>query len=124
MGKIYNQKIQNHKRKKLRNEMTKAEVLLWMELKDKKILGYKFRRQFSIGSYVVDFYCPELNLAVEVDGATHVTDEEIRYDKDRQTEIETLGIKFLRFSNPEIYKDMNHVLEKIKSIIEELKSSG
>jgi len=57
--------------------MTKAETLLWIELKGKNIEGLKFRRQYSIEAYVVDFYCPALKLAIEVDGATHVTDEEI-----------------------------------------------
>jgi len=100
--------------------MPKAEVLLWVELKNKK-LGVRFLRQYSIGSYVVDFYCPELKLAIEVDGATHITDEEIEYDKNRQSEIETLNVSFLRFTNPEIYENMFNVLDKIKSRIEEIK---
>jgi len=100
--------------------MTKAEVLLWLELKNKK-LGARFLRQFSIGSYVVDFYSPEIKLVIEVDGLTHLTKEEIEYDEHRQSEIETLNIKFLRFTNPEIYDDLYNVVEKIKKRIEEIK---
>jgi len=59
--------------------MTKTEGLLWFELKNKK-LGERFLRQFSITKYVVDFYCPRLKLAIEIDGATHLTDDEILYD--------------------------------------------
>jgi very-short-patch-repair endonuclease len=102
--------------------MTKAETFLWLEIKDRKILGYKFRRQFGIGIWVVDFYCPSLKLAIEADGATHYTDEEIEYAKLRQGSIENLGVTFLRFTNMEIYEDMFNVLEKIKAKIEELKT--
>ena len=100
--------------------MTKAEAMLWTELKGRKIGGHKFRRQYSVDAFVLDFYCPELKLAIEVDGATHSTDEEIEYDKRRQSKIESLNIKFLRFINPEIYEEMHNVLEKIKMKIEEL----
>ncbi|MEO8514436.1 MAG: endonuclease domain-containing protein [Ignavibacteria bacterium] len=120
-GKIYNRQQDNEKRKKLRNNMTKAEAILWRELKSKKILGFKFRRQFGIGAYVVDFYCTELKLIIEVDGVTHCTDEEKEYDSRRESEIEQLDIKFLRFTNPEIYDDLYNVLEKIKAKVEELK---
>jgi very-short-patch-repair endonuclease len=97
--------------------MTKAEVLLWMQLKNKK-LWVRILRQFSIGVFIVDFYCPALKLAIEVDGLTHHTDEEIEYDLYRENEISKLGIKFLRFSNIEIYEELHNVLEKIKREIE------
>jgi len=102
--------------------MTKAEVYLWLHLKGKQVLGHKFRRQYSIGPYVLDFYCPELRLAVEVDGATHITDDELEYDKNRQSEIENMYINFIRFTNEEIYKDMNGVKEKIEMKINELQN--
>jgi len=103
--------------------MTKAEIFLWNELKDRKIFNVKFRRQFSIGAYIVDFYSPEIKLVIEVDGVTHLTKEEIQYDEHRQKEIETLNIKFLRFTNPEIFYDLFNVLEKIKNKVEDLKFS-
>jgi len=103
--------------------MTKAEAILWRELKDKKMLGFKFRRQFGIGGYVVDFYCPSLKLAIEADGATHYTDEEKEYDRKRESEISELNIKFLRFTNAEIYDDLYNVLEKIKAQITNIKDT-
>lgn len=76
MGNIYNRLADTEKRKTLRNNMTKAEAILWRELKKRKMLGFKFRRQFGIGAYVADFYCTELKLVIEIDGVTHCTDEE------------------------------------------------
>ena len=103
--------------------MTKAEAILWLELKNKKILGQRFLRQYSVLSYIVDNYCPKVKLAVEIDGATHQRDEEIEYDKHRQQEIESLGITFLRFKNEEVYDDRYTVLEKIKMKVKELLST-
>lgn len=117
---LFNKKSQKEKRRRLRNEMTKAEVILWVKLKNKN-LGVRFLRQYSVERYVLDFYNPHLKLAIEVDGATHITNEQIEYDKHRQSEIEKAGIVFLRFTNPEIYEDLYNVLEKIKLKIEELK---
>ena len=93
------------------------------ELKNKKILGQRFLRQYSVLSYIVDNYCPNVKLAVEIDGATHQTDEEIEYDIHRQQEIESLGITFLRFKNEEVYDDRYNVLEKIKMKVKELLSN-
>lgn len=122
MPRVFTQKSEQEKRRKLRREMTKAEVLLWLELKRRK-LGVRFLRQYSIFAFVVDFYSPELKLAIEVDGATHSTNEEIEYDNRRQSIIEQLGIIFLRFTNSEIYNDLHNVMEKIKVKIDERKSS-
>src|SRR5690349_8238720 len=107
---LFNKKPEKEKRRELRNEMTKAEVLLWLELKNKK-LGVRFLRQYGVGAFVVDFYSPEVKLAVEVDGATHVTDEEKEYDRNRQNKIEVAGITFLRFTNPEVYDALDYVIE-------------
>ena len=119
MPRIYTKKSEQEKRRRLRKEMTKAEVLLWVELKNKK-LGVRFLRQFSINAYVVDFYCPSLKLVIEVDGVTHQTAEEKEYDKRRESEIGQLEIQFIRFTNPEIYEALDQVLESIKNKIEEL----
>ena len=122
MTKIFNKISEKEKRRLLRKNMTKAEVLLWIELKNKKVGRQRFLRQYSIGSYVLDFYSPKIKLAIEVDGVTHLSDEEIAYDKHRQKEIETLGIQFLRFRNDEVYNDLYNVLEKIKAKVKELTS--
>ena len=119
MKRIYTKKSEQLKRRKLRKNMTKAEVLLWLEIKNKK-LKERFLRQYSVDIYVVDFYCPNKKLAIEVDGATHLLDEDIDYDIKRQREIEKTGIEFLRLTNDEIYEDMFNVIEKIKEKIETL----
>lgn len=117
---IYTKKTEQEKRRYLRNNMTRAEVLLWSELKNKK-LGVRFLRQYSIGKFVVDFNAPEIKLAIEVDGVTHNTPEEIEYDAIRQNIIEENKITFLRFTNPEIYEEMHKVLESINLKIAELR---
>jgi very-short-patch-repair endonuclease len=101
--------------------MTRAEVFLWIELRNKNLAGYKFRRQFSIGPYILDFYSPRLKLAIEIDGATHVSADEREHDKNRQKEIENLGVQFLRFTNADVYDNRKKVLEEIYNKIKELK---
>ncbi|MBI3365086.1 MAG: DUF559 domain-containing protein [Ignavibacteriae bacterium] len=120
MTRIYNRQSEKEKRRELRRNMTKAEVLLWIQLKNKQRLGQRVLRQYSVGQYVLDFYIPKIKLAIEVDGATHCTDEELAYDKHRQEEIESLGIAFLRFTNLEVYADMNTVIERIKETVNDL----
>ncbi|MBL0109329.1 MAG: endonuclease domain-containing protein [Ignavibacteria bacterium] len=124
MGIIFNQKSQNEKRKTLRNNMTQAEILLWSRLKGKKVRGLKFRRQFSVGKYVIDFYCPAVKLAIEADGNTHTSEEEIEYDKTRQYEIANFGITFLRFRNEDIIKYTNEVLRNIERKIDLINSGS
>lgn len=99
----------------LRKNMTLSEVLLWNELKKKQMLGYDFDRQRPIHNYIVDFYCKELNLAIEVDGDTHI----YRYDYDdkRQKDLEKLGIHFLRFEDIVVKKNISNVLRVIEEWI-------
>jgi len=121
MNKIFNTNPQKYKRKKLRNNLTEAEVILWSRLKNRQVLNQHFRRQVSIGRYVVDFYCAKLKLAIEIDGDLHYLEERtIEYDKKRQREIEMLRIKFLRFDNLEVYKNLNGVINEIWITIEGL----
>ncbi len=112
MTKLFNKKSETEKRKLLRNNMPLAEWILWKKLNNKQLSGYKFRRQYSVKQFVIDFYCPILKLAIEIDGDSHI--DAIKYDNNRQKYIESLGIKFLRFSNLEIYEDLDRVIEKIK----------
>jgi very-short-patch-repair endonuclease len=93
--------------------MPKAEVVLWGKLKGRQLLGCKFRRQFSIGPYILDFYCPALKLAIEVDGDSHFQDGVTQYDAKRQAFIESLGIKVVRFLNTEIYENIEGVLQTL-----------
>lgn len=105
--------------KKLRKNMTLGEILLWNELKQKKMLGYDFDRQRPIDNFIVDFYCKDLQLAIEVDGDSHNFDEVFEKDELRQHRLETLGVKFLRFDDVEVKKDMNNVLRVIEGWIKE-----
>lgn len=120
MTEIFNKKELKERRKELRHNMTKAEAILWSYIKSKQIEGQRFLRQFSIGAYVVDFYSPKIHLVIEVDGATHSTQDEITYDKIRQDEIEGLGISFLRFMNEEVYGDLENVIKEISAKVKEL----
>lgn len=121
MGIIYNRKDQTKKRKNLRNSMPQAEIVLWNQLKGKKIKGLKFRRQYSVGKYVIDFYCTEIKLAIEADGDTHNSDDEIEYDRKRQSDIEIFGIRFLRIRNDEIFENIEEIIKKIEKTIVEMK---
>ncbi|HAX50006.1 MAG TPA: hypothetical protein DCX92_13570, partial [Bacteroidetes bacterium] len=80
----------------------------------------RFRRQFSIREFIVDFYSPELLLIIEVDGPTHFTDEEIEYDRYRQCELESLGLSFLRIRNDDIYKNIDGVVKAISLQVESI----
>jgi very-short-patch-repair endonuclease len=99
----------------LRKTMTLSEVLLWNQLKQKNMMGYDFDRQRPIGNYIVDFYCKELSLAIEIDGDTHI----YRNDEDdkRQLTLEKTGIRFLRFDDIEVKKNMSNVLRVIEDWI-------
>lgn len=102
-------------RRKLRNNMTAAEVALWMMIKNKQLNGERFLRQFSIGHFIVDFYCHKYQLAIELDGAGHFTDEGREYDAQRTEYLNSVGIKVLRFENTLIFNYPMQVLEEIKS---------
>ncbi len=117
MTKIYNQQEFKNLRKKLRNQShdVVCEKLLWRKIRRNQ-LGYKFRRQFGIGSYVVDFYCPQLKLAVEIDGATHASDREVDLDKVRQNYIESLGITVKRYLNIDIKENLSEVLNNLNDV--------
>jgi very-short-patch-repair endonuclease len=99
----------------LRKEMTLAEVLLWNALKRKQLLGYDFHRQKPIDAYVIDFFCPRLLLAIEIDGTSHEGRQ--KEDGKRQKEIQRYGISFLRFSDNEVKQNLDGVLEYIREWI-------
>ncbi len=103
------------KARELRNHSTVTEIMLWRFLKGKQILGYDFHRQKPIDKYIVDFFCNELNLAIEIDGVSHFGNE--KYDKQRQDRLEGLGIKFLRFDDDEVFHNINKVIVLIEKWI-------
>ncbi|MDD5570167.1 MAG: endonuclease domain-containing protein [Bacteroidales bacterium] len=100
-----------------RNNQTKQEKILWKYLKGKQIKGYDFHRQKPLGSYIVDFYCCELYLAIEIDGSVHNTEDNKVKDVFRQDKIENFGITFLRFTNKEIEYNIEVVINSIKEYI-------
>lgn len=102
--------------------MPLAEIILWNNIKGRQLKGYKFRRQYGVEDFVIDFYCPELKLALEVDGDSHYIQDAHLFNKERQNRIETFGIQFLRFTNREIYENLEGVLLKIEERIKEITS--
>ncbi|MFH1175208.1 MAG: endonuclease domain-containing protein [bacterium] len=122
-SKVFNSSIDKNKRKLLRNNMPRAETIIWSKLRNKQT-GCKFRRQYSVDKFVLDFYCPELKLAIEIDGDNHfVEKEKMNYDNNRQKIIESLEINFLRFQNIEIFKNLNGIMSVIYEKIKELGTS-
>jgi very-short-patch-repair endonuclease len=105
--------------KQLRKSSTLSEVLLWKKIKCRN-LGFEFHRQVPINEYIVDFFCHELMLSIEIDGSSH--DQKYEYDLSRNTKLEALGITILHFKDNDVKKDMNNVLRAIELKIEELKN--
>lgn len=115
MTQLNNFKYLKPTRKTLRNEPTPAEKRLWNKLRNSQLDGKKFRRQHSIGNYILDFYCPQQKLAIELDGNSHFTAAGIEYDAKRTEFLNNVGIQVLRFTNMEIFENLENVLEKIKN---------
>mgnify|MGYP003612885844 FL=1 len=116
----YNPKLKEYARQ-LRNNSTLSEVLLWQKIKN-KALGVQFHRQVPLKEYIVDFYCHELMLAIEIDGDSHLY--KYNYDKKRQGELENLGITFLRFSDFEVKQNMFSVALSLEQVVFEMTSKN
>ena len=114
-----NQEIQQ-RRRHLRNFATEAEQRLWLVLRKRSLCGLKFRRQYSVGKYIVDFYCPSLRLAIEVDGAHHYTPEQSIYDAERTKYVESRNIKVVRVTNAEVQRHLDEVVDYLTTIISKL----
>lgn len=107
---IYNKQYFKDARRDLRKESTDEEEMFWFEVRNSK-LGLRFKRQESIGRYIVDFYCPKKKLAIEIDGLQHKNNAE--YDEERTRYLNNYGIKVLRFWNEEVNSDITKVMEKV-----------
>lgn len=103
------------KARQLRNNSTFTEIMMWNYLKNKQLKGYDFHRQKPIDEFIVDFFCSELMLAIEVDGESHYGNEE--YDLQRQNRLEQLGVSFLRFDDMEVRHNLDRVLKRIEEWI-------
>jgi very-short-patch-repair endonuclease len=104
--------------RKLRNNMTPHELMLWRRIRKKQILGLQFYRQKRIAGYIVDFYCAEKSLILEIDGNQHHSQENIRYDQTRSLIFHSKGLVVLRFDNLQIEHDMGSVVCRITSWVE------
>jgi len=94
----------------LRKNMTGAERLLWSKIRNRQLKGYQFYRQKIVGDYIVDFYCPKALLIIEVDGSQHYSSEGIRKDKIRDGYMDSLGLRVLRFSDRDVFTNMEGVI--------------
>jgi len=121
MTRLYNRIEEKEKRRDLRNNRPPVELMLWARLRGEQIAACRFRRQYSVGGYVLDFYCPAIKLAIELDGASHEGDDAVEYDANRQHYIESLGIMFLRFRNEQIYHALDGVVETIATTAQQLR---
>ena len=114
MRTIHNVPAKKEIRKRLRNNATPHERILWSRLKSSQ-LGYKFRRQHSIGKYIVDFYCLQKRLIIELDGSGHIKDKQ--YDKEKNKYLENLNFTVLRFWNSDINNNLEGVIQKIQGYL-------
>ncbi len=116
MTKHYNKKSEQENRRSLRNDMTYCEKIVWLHMRRKQ-LGYRFLRQYSVDKFVIDFYCPKLKLAVEIDGSIHDLPEQKEKDLKRQEYIEQYKINFVRITNEELLGNPNKAFKKIENAI-------
>lgn len=109
----YNNPNLKNKRRALRKNQTDSERVIWQHLRSKQIQGSKFFRQYSIGPYVLDFFCPKMQLAIEIDGGQHAEDIHRIHDEKRTKFLRQNGIIVIRFWNNEVLNNTEGVLEKI-----------
>ncbi|AFZ56180.1 endonuclease domain-containing protein [Anabaena cylindrica FACHB-243] len=117
MTKLYNKTSEKQKRQTLRKNIPPAEKIVWAKLRSQQVEGCKFRRQYSIDRFVVDFYSCELKLAIEIDGDSHYQEGIPEYDWERQVFLESKGTKILRFTNQEVYQNVDGVVDKIREVV-------
>ncbi|MGH8577410.1 MAG: endonuclease domain-containing protein [Gammaproteobacteria bacterium] len=118
MTQIFNRSSDTQKSRRLRRESPLTEQRLWLRLRNRQLMGYRFRRQYGVGPYVLDFYCPELKLAIEVDGDSRFEAGAGEYDRERQRYIESLGSQVLRFTNREVLERLDDVAGGIAAFVE------
>ncbi len=109
-----------HRRRALRSQSVPSEIQMWAVLRGRKFLGLKFRRQHSVGWFIVDFYCPALRLAIEIDGEHHTRFGEDQRDIHRQSWIENQGVTIVRFASDEVNNNLDGVLRKLEVVVTKL----
>ncbi len=110
---VHNKKSLKEIRRTLRQTITPAENFLWQQIRNRKLNKMKFKRQHSIGNYIVDFYCASSRLIIELDGEVHNVPEQIEKDKSRDENLKEMGFKILRFSNEYVLSNINLVKQEI-----------
>jgi very-short-patch-repair endonuclease len=121
MTEHFNKSSEKIKRRKLRQNQTESEKLICRFLRNRQLLGHKFKRQYSIDHFVIDFYCPELKLAVEADGATHNESGRKEYDIRREKYLKKFGVSFVRIRDEELFGNPNKAFAKIEAAVKRLK---
>lgn len=124
MPRIYTLTETKHFRRDLRQRSTRAEQVLWTQLRHRRFFGLKFRRQHGIGPYIVDFFCHELHLVIEIDGDSHFVKGAAEYDRQRQDYLEGLRLRVVRFTNDDVLQNLEGVLNNLKSQIERSSSTS
>ena len=119
----FNRTAERGRRKALRRNLTDAEQRLWRYLRNQQ-LGIKCRRQYSVDGYVVDFYAPRAKLAIEVDGDSHFTPQALEYDQRRTDALGRFGIEVLRFTNADIFENIDGVWETIFAALHRRKETS
>lgn len=115
---LYNNQKLKPRRKALRANMPQPEQVLWYYLKGKNLKDYKFRRQYSVDSYILDFYCPKLRLAIEIDGDSHfIDDNAIGYDQKREDFLAKQNVNVIHFTNSDVTENINAVMNKISEYL-------
>ncbi len=109
--------ILKQRRKELRRNQTEAEKAFWARVRNRQFHGLRFFRQHSVGPYVLDFYCPKMNIAVELDGGQHMMDERRQYDAARSAYLKAHKIEVLRFWNNDVLQNISGVLESMEAYI-------
>ncbi len=120
MTKHFNKPSQKNKRRSLRQSQTLCEELAWKYLRNRQLLGYKFRRQYSIDRYIIDFYCPELKLAVEIDGASHNSVKQKQKDLVRENYLKEFNVEFIRIKDEELLGNSEKAFLKIEEAVKRL----
>lgn len=123
MTEIFNRRAMKERRQMLRRNMSEAERILWSKLRRKQVNELRFRRQYSVSAFVLDFYCPEIRLDVEVDGDSHNRIAAREYDHDRDEQLKSLEITLLRFTNEEVNNRLEYVVHRIKETAASLKAT-
>ncbi len=120
----FNSQVLKPLRKRLRNHSTDTERKLWQKLRKRQFHQLRFVRQYSVGSYILDFYCPDIQIAIELDGGQHLEEKKKKQDQERSAYLQTKGILVLRFWNHQVFQNLEAVLKKIEDKVLLLRSNS